>query len=78
MLNEPHDPFLTLGNNYPTDMMDNNQMFSKKNQPLTIEEGNIKMEQEDNGEQKNVTMMNGFINDAENDYFFGWGSLKTV
>lgn len=46
-------------------------MFAKKNQPLKLDE-TVKMEAEEMMEEKkNVTMMNGFINDAENDYFFG-------
>jgi hypothetical protein len=30
MLNEPHDPFLALGNNYASEMLGTN-MFNKKN-----------------------------------------------
>ena len=74
MADDHHDPFLTLGNNntYPADILDNTQMFSKKNRPLKVEESGKMDEEQIVTDPKDVRNLNGFDNDAENDYFFGW------
>jgi hypothetical protein len=51
-------------------MIDNTQMFAKKNRPLKIEDSS-KMEEDGSYAVKNVANLNNFINDAEHDYFFG-------